>query len=779
MRRVYLFLTLLLFSVGYIFAKPDTLVVGKITTAGKPLVGANVSIKGTNLGAITNSEGEYAIILKRLRNRNRLRGADRNFENQYDNIFDEIHTIKASFIGYVPEEKQVKFERSKINKIDFDLKEDILRMHDVVVTSTREEINRKESPVVVNILDLKTFETTNSLNLADGFSFQPGLRLETNCQNCGFQQVRINGLEGPYSQILIDSRPVFTALNSVYGIEQIPANMIDRVEIIRGGGSALYGSNAIGGTINIITKVPLENSFEIASNLSFIDDKIPDRTTTLNASLINNDFNLGLFVFGAVRERTPYDANGDGFSEIGKLNNETIGFRSFFKASSKSKINFEYHYLHEFRRGGNKFNLQPHETDITEQAEHFINSGNIDYSYITQKSNFNLYFAAQKINRNSYYGAQQDPNAYGITTDITFDGGAQYSYYFDKFILSSSNLVTGIEYQTDKLHDQMPGYHRDLNQTTKVFGFYAQNEWKGDKYRFLIGARMDKHNLIKDLIFSPRTALLYNWSEKIQTRISYGQGYRAPQAFDEDLHITAVGGEVIFIKLADNLSPEKSNTVSCSFDLYPMLFEMQTNFLVESFYTRLNDVFVLEEIGVDNQGNKIVERRNGSGAEVYGVNFEGKIAPSNKLDFQFGFTIQRSLYLQPEQWSDDPNVPPTKQMPRTPDNYGYFTFNSTLIDNINFSISCVYTGSMYVPHYAGYIPVDEIKKSEEFFELNSKLAYTILLSNDFGMVFSIGVQNIFNSYQKDFDRGIYRDAGYMYGPSHPRTAFLGIKLFSK
>jgi outer membrane receptor for ferrienterochelin and colicins len=128
----------------------------------------------------------------------------------------------------------------------------------VVVSGTRYEQDRVNNPVVVNVLDDKLLNATQSIAISEGLNFQPGVRVETNCQNCGFTQVRLNGLEGAYSQILINSRPIFSALNSVYGLDQIPANIVEQVEVVRSGGSALYGSNAIGGTINIITKEPVE-----------------------------------------------------------------------------------------------------------------------------------------------------------------------------------------------------------------------------------------------------------------------------------------------------------------------------------------------------------------------------------------------------------------------------------------------------------------------------------------------------------------------------------------
>ena len=144
----------------------------------------------------------------------------------------------------------------------------MIQLETVVISANKNETNRLEAPIVVHVMTPKLFENTNSVCLAQGLSFQPGLRVETNCQNCGFQQVRINGLDGPYTQLLLDGKALFSSLNGVYGIEQIPTGMIERVEVMRGGGSALYGANAIGGTVNIITKEPLNNLFMISHNLT-------------------------------------------------------------------------------------------------------------------------------------------------------------------------------------------------------------------------------------------------------------------------------------------------------------------------------------------------------------------------------------------------------------------------------------------------------------------------------------------------------------------------------
>lgn len=170
-----------------------------------------------------------------------------------------------------------------------------------------------------------------------------------------------------------------SALSGVYGLEQIPTNMIERVEVVRGGGSALFGANAVGGTINIITKDPVSNSFQVASTMSNLNGKVWEQYMGANASLVSSDNSYGIALYQSYRNRNPYDADGDGFSELGKLNMNTFGLRSYYRPTQFSRISLEYHTTNEFRRGGNKFDLQPHETDITEQTKHIINSGGLTY----------------------------------------------------------------------------------------------------------------------------------------------------------------------------------------------------------------------------------------------------------------------------------------------------------------------------------------------------------------------------------------------------------------
>lgn len=729
-------------------------VIDKNTQEHVPFV--TVILKGTTIGTATDETGHYFL----------------------KNLPEGTFTIRVKGVGYRSTEKEITLKKGETHELNFEVEEDNIQLETVVVSANKNETSRMEAPVVVNVLTPKLFENTNSVCLAQGLSFQPGLRVETNCQNCGFQQVRINGLDGPYTQLLLDGKALFSSLSGVYGIEQIPAGMIERVEVMRGGGSALYGANAIAGTINIITKEPLNNLFHISHNLTAIGNKSYDNNTSLNTSLVNGQRNAGIYLFGNSRHRQAYDADGDGFSEISRQKLTTLGFRSYYKPTSQTKLTLEYHNIREFRRGGNHLDAPPHEADIAEQADHDINGGGLDFLFFSKDyaHRLNLYSSIQQTDRNSYYGAGQDPDAYGKTEDFTALAGIQYSYQFNHFLFMPSILTAGSEYSYNKLNDKMLGYHREIRQKVEVYSLYLQNEWKTEQLSFLLGGRLDKNSFINHIIFSPRINLRYNPVENISFRTSYSAGFRAPQTYDEDLHVTAVGGEVSLIQSAPDLGTEKSNSFSLSADLYHTFGKVQTNLLIEAYYTQLKDIFVLEPIGNDSDGNKLFERRNGSGAKVKGINIEGKIVPHRNIQLQVGMSFQQNKYNQPQAWSDDPEVTKIRKMLRSPDQYGYFTLFTSPFKNFGASLSGTYSGSMYVPHLAGFIENDKLEKTDSFFDANIKLNYDIRISGNYILQLNAGVQNLFQSYQKDFDQGGERDSGYIYGPGLPRSWFAGIKL---
>ena len=737
-------------------------------TTEESLSHATILVVETRQGTISNHEGKFSFTFTK----------------------SGTYTLRVQLLGYEMQEKQVTVSEAYTTDVHFALEDVSMKAGEVVVSANRNEVSRRDAPVVVNVLGTKLFETVNSTDLAKTLSYQSGLRVENNCQNCGFPQVRINGLEGPYSQILINSRPVVSALSGVYGLEQIPVSMIDRVEVVRGGGSALFGANAVGGTINIITKDPVNNSFQATNTLSYLDGKAWEDYVGANASLVSKDNVYGVALYESYRNRQAYDADDDGFSEIGKLNSHTFGLRAYYRPSLMSRLGVEYHTTNEFRRGGNKFDMEPFQSDITEQTRHIINSGGINFDQYWNEYNhkISLFSSVQHVDRNSYYGAQQNPDAYGKTKDLTFVGGVTYTGKLRRLLFAPATLTAGAEYQYNSLHDIMIGYQRDLNQDVRIASVFAQSEWSIGTFTLLTGLRLDNHNLIDNPILSPRVNLLWKPTRNLQGRVTWSTGFRAPQAYDEDLHVTAVGGEGVLIKIANGLKPERSNSFSGSMDYTTFVGHFQLNLLAELFYTTLDHVFYLQNIGVDNQGNTIQERRNGSGANVYGVNLDAKIAHGNDVSLQIGFTLQQSRYKQATTWSENEEVEAVRNMPRTPHAYGYFTLMAQPWKRFEVSLSGIYTGRMYVPHFApsddipsdyiySYITKDEMVHTPQFMELGMKAAYTFVLRDHLKMQVNAGVQNMFNAFQKDIDQGTYRDSGYFYGPTQPRTLFVGCKLY--
>ncbi len=755
---------------------------GKIVSEEGPVEFANVILKGTTNGSFTNADGKFLI----------------------QNVPAGDYTILISLLGYTSVSEEISLSPGQNLKMDFTIRPDAFNLENVVVSGTRYEQDRVNNPIVVNMLDDKIFKATQSITVSESLNYQPGVRVEANCQNCGFTQVRLNGLDGAYSQILINSRAIFSALNSVYGLEQIPTNIVERVEVVRSGGSALYGSNAIGGTINIITKDPVENLWEIQSNTGVFDDGGVDQTFSMNGSIVNESLTSGVTFYGMSRNRDSYDADGDGFTELVELNNTVFGGKAFFKPSDRSKISVDFSALEEYRRGGDRLNLAPHFTDIAEQLDHNTFFGGLNFEQRTKdnRGQFAAYASAQSTRRDSYYGGlgggrtAEDSllaiNSYGITDDVSFVIGTQFNY-----AINNRDVFTiGVENQNYDTQDEINGYNRLVDQRVNSTGIFGQYEWKpSERLTTLIGGRYDITDVdgtyrLGDIdrsidqnfgVFSPRFTLMYKITEDLRFRGGYARGFRAPQAFNEDLHISSVGGEPLFVILSEDLEKETSNAYTGSFNYTKNVGLTQFNFLLEGFYTRLQNPFTQVSTGVTLPNGSIVEEvRNGEGATVSGINFESGFSPNSNLAFQLGGTIQSSKYDEPqvlfEPEDGGENAVVVDEFVRNPNFYGYFTSYYSFSKRFRVDLTGTYTGSMIVPRVVGDDGFLDLFESDPFFDVNLKASYHVDLSEDFQVEFSGGIRNMFNSFQPEFSTGPERDSDFVYGPLAPRSFFFAIKI---
>lgn len=769
-KTLYLFIFLLSIAVN----AQEAILMGIVTSKDTPVI-ANLTVKNSTIGTSTDFNGLYQL------------------KSETGN-----HTLVISAVGYKNKEITYTLKKGETKTINITLKEDILGLDQIVVTATRGYLNRKKAPVIVTVTDAKVLEATQAVSLSEGLNFQPGLRVENNCQNCGTSEIKMNGLNGSYSQILVDSRPVFSALNSVYGLDQIPANIIKQIEVVRGGGSALYGSNAIAGTINIITKDPTENSFTIGSNLALIGNKAWDRTLTFNGTIINEDYDTGIALFGLKRDRDHLDVDEDGFSELTNIENTSFGFKAFNRPSDRKKITAEFNTTREFRRGGNRFKEEAFLTDVTEEITSDLVSGGLTYEYLSpnKKDNYSFYTSSSFSKNDNFYGGlggnaptaeniEESINGFGNSKDLTLVSGAQFAHKFDTFLNNTGTFTGGLEYKYNDIEDRKDNIKdfTPILQTTKILGIYAQQEWVvNNKLRLLGGLRADAHNLAdKAIVLNPRVNFLYSVNKNVRWRTSYARGFRAPQIYGEDVHAGLAAGEIGQILNASNLKSETSHSFLTSIDWTRELENGDFSLVTELFYTRLQDAFALEQETETSDEVYIYRRQNSDGAKVYGMNVELKYAPNQKWLIQTGATLQEAKFDKAIQWSDDLNVPASRAFNETPNLYGNFIATYAPTKNFQNNLSAVYTGPMKVQHLGGpdaFIPKSKLETSPSFFELNWKSSYQFHLDKHKHTYLKIygGIQNIFNSYQNDFDQGVNRDVTYNYGPQRPRTYFFGVKI---
>ena len=740
---------------------------GKVEANQSPVPFANIVLdNNNNKGVAANNDGVFVI----------------------ENVKKGSHYIVVSAIGMVRKKVHIDIVEG-VNTINIELKSSAYNLNQVVVTGTKTFKRRTESPVIVNVIDNKQLQSVQACNLSEGLNFQPGIRVETDCQTCNYTQLRMNGLAGGYSQILINGRSIFSPLTGLYGMEQIPVNMIDRIEIVRGGGSSLYGSSAIGGIVNVITKIPNVNNFRFGYDYGRINNKADDKVLHANATVVSESKNTGATIFVNNRQRMWYDHNDDNYSELPELKDNTFGANFFFLFSENQKLEFNIGSLHEYRYGGEMIDGAAHFAMQAEERVHDVLLANADYqiNFNDGKSSLVAYLAGQKTKREHYTGIRPDSNSneeaeyllnlpYGASLNTTKQVGVQVNHKYDKFI-GINVLTVGSEYTSDDVMDEILAYNYLVDQKIKTTGVFLQSDWNfTENINLLSGVRLDKHSLLEDVVLSPRVSFLYKLQRNSQFRVSYSTGFRAPQAFDADLHIAFAGGGVSRIMLLEGLKEERSKSLSSSYNYDRATERYIFGVTIEGFYTILDDAFYLDPVGEDEYGDIFV-KRNGAGATVKGVTMEFRANFIRKVQVESGITMQRSLYNDKVSYSDE--LEGKYNFLRTPNNYGYVTINYTLSDKYNFSANLVNNGKMDLVHMAGAPEQseDEYLTSEIFNTIGLKASYIQKLKKvGVWLEYSIGVKNLTNAYQNNFDSLKNRDSNFVYGPGAPMSICFSLVL---
>jgi len=715
---------------------------------GKPVIGANVQIKAESRGAATNKYGHF-----------RLRSIPRGKYN-----------LSISMMGYESKSLQVNLKNKRHVKLQLSLKPTMIQGQEVVVTGTRQPSHYMDTPVKTQVVSKFMMEKSNPVNLSEALSYVPSVSVDNSCQNCNFTELRMLGMGSKYSQILINSNPVVSSLAGVYGLEHFPSSMISQLEVVKGGTSALYGSGAVAGVVNLITKKPNMDRIHFNSNIRNTGGAL-DQTINATAEITNGNKTSGGYIYASSRKRDHYDHNGDGYSELGEIQNQTIGFNWYLEPSSQTKLSTHLHRIHARRRGGNDFEKPVHEANIAESVEHWRWGGKIDWKHsINQNLNYDAYYSFALLNRDSYYGgigSETNPDsvaalkAYGRTNNPLHVGGVRVNYN-----LGSHTFMSGVQLKYEKLEDRAvrnPLYHLDKEYNN--IGIYLQDEIDFNRMEIILGSRMDKNSALNSSVFSPRLNVKYDLGQAAVLRAGISTGFKAPQIYNEDLHICGVAGGQKVIRNSDDLEEEKSVTGNMSFDYLGEINTIPVKFNLATYYTELTGAFT--QISIENDDPKINlwERRNGESATIQGVETELRIRPNKKFTLNSNFTYKIAQYENEQKTGYSHS---TKQFLRTPKLSGDLLLDYNFLQNLAMNLGVEYTGKMKVPH-AGR---KTIVTTPDFIVYNVGLQYDPVKIAGIDYKIKTGIKNVTNTYQNDLDRGANRDPGYVYGPTLPRTYFV-------
>ncbi|MEM1137886.1 MAG: TonB-dependent receptor [Bacteroidota bacterium] len=582
-------------------------ITGNVTSKNVPIEFASVGILNTNFGSTTDSSGSFS----------------------FEQIPYGAYKIKVSMIGYLPQVQNITLNGSQPEyNVEFELKESATALDEVVVSGTMMEVSKLESPVPVDVYTAQFFQANPNPSIFESLQNVNGVRPQLNCNVCNTGDIHINGLEGPYTMVMIDGMPIVSGLSTVYGLTGIPQSLIERVEIVKGPASTLYGSEAVGGLINIITKKP--DNAPIISVDAFATSW-GEINTDIGLKLNAGKKAQSLIGINYFNYQNPIDNNGDGFTDVTLQDRISVFNKWSFKRKNNRVFTVAGRYVYEDRWGG-EMNWNPSFRGGEEVYGESIFTNRWETFGIYQlpfDESINFQFSANGHSQNSVYG-----NTVYIADQ--YIGFGQFTW--NKAIGQKHTLLMGTALRYTYYDDNTPATSTDNSNRPDVVylpGLFVQDEIAlHQQHKLLLGMRYDHDNRHGN-IFSPR--INYKWNSKDQMnilRLSLGNGFRVANVFTED-HAALTGArEVVF---EGTLQPETSWNANLNF--VKSIITKNNTFIgldASVFYTYFTNRIVPD---YETDPNKIIyDNLNGS-AVSQGISLNADIAMENGLKIVAGATI--------------------------------------------------------------------------------------------------------------------------------------------
>jgi outer membrane receptor for ferrienterochelin and colicins len=557
--RIVLFVLISLLGISNLYSQQNT-ITGVILDGAKPVPFANVYLQGTEIGSSSDRNGEFTI----------------------ENIPDGTYKINVSSVGYNTFYKKVTLDNNKVLTLKISLKTSSEQLEEMVVTGTLKPVKRLESPVPVEVYSPAFFKKNPTPSIFESLQNVNGVRPQINCNVCNTGDIHINGLEGPYTLVLIDGMPIVSGLGTVYGLSGIPNSLIEQIEIVKGPASTLYGSEAVGGLINIITKKTLEASaFSADSFMSGWGEYNLDIGSKI-ATGSNSNLLLGLNYF---KYDNPIDDNGDNFTDL------TLQDRiSFFQKWSLQRENNRIfsvagRFFYEDRWGGEmQWTPEFRGGDEIYGESIFTRRWEVLGKYqLPFKENILLSVSYNDHNQNSVYGTTRyladQRIGFGQLTwdkvwakhDLLFGGAVKYNYYDD-----NTPATSGLD-----------GNKEDIVWIPSLF---VQDEINfSKKHSLLTGIRYD-YDKRHGSIFTPRIAYKWKFTDNDIIRLNAGTGFRVVNLFTEE-HAALTGAREVVI--AEDLKPERS--INLNLNYLKKIYSNNGTFIgldASAFYTYFNNVIL-------------------------------------------------------------------------------------------------------------------------------------------------------------------------------------------
>lgn len=415
-------------------------------------------------------------------------------------------------------------------------------LDEIVITGTQKAVKRSNSPVPVAVYTQSFFKKNPSPSIFEALQHVNGVKPQVNCAVCNTGDIHINGLEGPYTLVLIDGMPIVSGLSTVYGLSGIPNAIIHQVEVVKGPASSLYGSEAVGGLINIITK-PVFQSPVLSAEI--LGSSWGDTQTDFSYAASFGEKARALFGLQHYQYNQTIDKNDDGFTDMPVQNRVAFFQKWDFNRKNQRKFNTMLRYYYEDRWGG-----QTHWTKADRGGEE-VYGESIYTNRVEWLGNYQLP-SAEKLNFMWSYSFHDQNSIYGNTAYLAKQHIGFGQLLWDKQF-GNNDFLAGLALRYSYYNDNTPATAQAESVTLP--GIFVQNQWKlASQHQLLIGARYDYHSVHKN-IFTPRLAYKFNYHPKANLRLNVGTGFRVVSLFTED-HAALSGARDVVI--LEDLQPEKS-----------------------------------------------------------------------------------------------------------------------------------------------------------------------------------------------------------------------------